>query len=173
MDNFILNIYSSGSSDTLIKQPMESYPRLFYGNELYIYNLRGSLFKVFNSSSLVEIIPDGVQIVPAITSIPDGQSSNTIIFCGQTITDGDAQFALKYAAYPESVWTSGSAFGAGFSPVDSISDYEGAINALTGNQRAGTYDRIIASSGVEPYPMSKSDTGIPTTALLTDLELAE
>jgi hypothetical protein len=177
MDNFILNITSSGSSTTLVKQTMGASPRLFSGSDLYIYNIFDYLYKVVNLESLTNIIPDNVGFVPAMTSIVNGTTSDTLVFCaGSNISTGDLEYTLKYTAYPEptnGIWSSGSTLPTSFAPVDSISDYAGAINALTGNSHAGTEYRIITSSGSAPYPMSKSDTGMPTTSVLTDLEMAE
>lgn len=178
MDNHILNITSSGSSTTLIKQAMGDIPRLFMGSDLYIYNIINNLYKVVNLESLSNIIPDGVAFVPAMTSIVgNGVDSDTLAFCaGVAFDTGDSEYTLKYTAYPEptnGIWSSGSTLPTSFAPVDSISDYAGAINALTGNSHAGTEYRIITSSGSAPYPMSRSDSGMPTTSVLTDLEMAE
>lgn len=181
MDNHILNITSSGSSTTLIKQAMDGVPRLFMGSDLYIYNVIDNLYKVVNLESLSNIIPSRTAYVPAMTSITgvgvNGMMSDTLAFCAGVVFDtGEPVSTLKYTAYPEptnGIWSSGSALPTSFSPVDSISDYAGAINALTGNSHAGTEYRIITSSGSAPYPMSKSDTGMPATSVLTDLEMAE
>jgi len=178
MDNYILNITSSGSSTTLIKQAMDGAPRLFMGNELYIYGVINNLYKVVDLESLSNIIPDRIAFVPAMTSIVgNGVDSDTLAFCAGVVFDtGALEYTLKYTVYPEptnGVWSSGSTLPASFSPVDSISDLSGAINALTGNSHTGTEPRIISSSGSSPYPMFQSDSGMPTTSVLTDLEMAE
>lgn len=178
MDNYILNLTSSGSSSTLIKQAMGYAPRLFMGTDLYIYNILDNLYKVVNLESLSNIIPDDVAFASAMTSIVgNGMDSDTLVFCaGANVDTGNPEYTLKYVAYPEpttGVWSSGSALPSLFYPIDSISDFGGAINALTGNGHGGNEERIITSSGSAPYPMSRSDSGMPTTSVLTDLEMAE
>ena len=178
LDIHVVDLISSGSSQTLVRQSIGLTPRLFYGSDLYIYNIE-SLYKVYNLSTLSDVSPDGMTRVSAITSISNGVGSNTIALgpIGAESALGDAVYGLKYTAYPETgMWSSGSALPSGFAPVDSESDYDGSINALTGNSYGGTAPRVMASSGSAPYPMSASDTGIPKTpipALITDIEIAK
>lgn len=178
-NNFVLDFYSSGSSQTIIKEQMELYPRLFQGSDLYIYNIRTSLFKVdISAESLVEIMPNGMFYVSAMTSVPTATSTNTIVFGPSTYT----QPQMKYSPTPETQesWTSGSMMPTRFYAVDAESNDDGSIMALAGNSHSGTEPRVMsATDNLRPmlrYNMIESDVGIPqsplTPSVITDIEIA-
>jgi len=174
MDNiFILDFVSSGSSETIVREPMYGSPRLFAYGDLYVYNASSGLLKLV-SDAYSDITPVGMPNVSAITTVPDTTSYDTVALGSIGNESGVWIYGLLYTPYPEpvaGVWSSGSPLPSGFVPVDSVSDQAGSINILTANRHGGTEPRIMVSTGSKPYSLSKSDTGIPVDAIMTDLEL--
>ena len=160
---------SSGSSVILAKIVATGNARLFEGDGTYVYRLSNALMKTSDyGGTFTNIIPSDMSLVTAICSTYAGLKPNTVVLGSLAAIN-----VMRYQPSQEiTTWSSGSTLPVGFVPVDAVSDYDGNISVLTGNSHTGTESRMIISSGSPPYAMSESDSGLPTTAIITDLSLA-
>lgn len=156
-------IYTVSGGETSFVQSFSATgsPKLAETDEsLWVYDINSKLLNSREGGiNLTNLIPSGVDRVQAIARPRD-----TFVFSS---TKG-------YAATPtEHVgdWKQQGALPSGFTPVDAVGEMSYNITCLVGSSATTGSDRVYRSSSGSPYTFSKSDTGMPLSAV-TDLEIA-
>jgi hypothetical protein len=161
---------SSGSAYTIGEIDGTGTPRIFSGDAIYLYQMAGALWTTRDfGGTWINIIPNlssGVTTICQTTG--SGSSDNTY-----ATEYGSANIKSWYQLFPEiTAWSSGSTIPSG-SLSDSVSSALSGLPILVGNIAAANAARVWRSTITAPYTMVQSDAGIPVTAQITDLDVAE
>lgn len=164
---FVLST-SSGSPISLGQLVGNGSPRIFSGDALYVYRLDSALWTTRDfGGNWINISPSS-----AISNVcqTSGSSTKNITYAtGYSPT----LIPAYYQEYPElTVWSSGSPIPSGLLS-DAVSSTIGDLPILMGNLAAANAARIWRTGFEPPYSAIKSDSGFPSTAQVTDIDIAE
>lgn len=169
MTAFTFATFSSGSTFVMSYPTGYGSPRIFEGGAFYLYNMSHLLMKSSDGSSWSDV---GNGLTPlAVCQDSLDTPARTLMF----VSNG----ASYYQATPESTggWTTSGSTSSEFMARDAVTDLQGSIGVVVGNNHSGTESRIVKSALSAPYSFADSDAGIPQTsgsiALITDLEVGE
>jgi len=155
MTTFFVMTTSSGSPLTLGQLVGGGSPRVFSGDALYVYRMDNAIWTTRDfGGTWINITASTVNS----TYVTGGRSSSIPAF---------------YQEYPEvTSWSSGSPIPSG-ELSDAVSSTFGDLPILIGNMAAGNAARVWRTGFDAPYTAVKSDSGFPTTAQVTDIDVAE
>jgi len=170
MSTFYVLAESSGSCFTVGQLVGSGTPRIFGGDVIYVYRMNSALWTTRDfGGNWINIIPAGLDYVSNVCQTSGSATSNVTYVTGS----GTASIPARYQLFPEiTAWSSGSPIPSG-SLSDAVSSTFGDLPILIGNSAPANAARVWRSDFSAPYGVAKSDTGLPTTARVWDLDIAE
>lgn len=167
MTTFFVLTTSSGSSLTVGQLVGTGAPRIFNGDAIYVYRMSNALWTTRDfGGTWTNIVPSSGASNVCQTS---GEATKNITY----VTGyGASSIPTYYQEYPElTAWSSGSPIPSG-ELSDAVSSTAGDLPILVGNLAAANAARIWRTGFSAPYAAVKSDSGFPTTAQVTDIDVA-
>lgn len=168
MTTFFVMTASSGSPLTLGQLVGGGSPRVFSGDALYVYRMDNAIWTTRDfGGTWINITASTVNSNLCQTS---GSATKNITY---VTGGGSSSIPSFYQEYPEMTsWSSGSPIPSG-ELSDAVSSTFGDLPILIGNMAAGNVARVWRTGFDAPYTAVKSDSGFPTTAQVTDIDVSE
>jgi hypothetical protein len=170
MTTFFVMTASSGSAFTIGQLEGDGAPVIFDGDAIYVYRMSGAIWTTRDyGETWINVVPNGLSWMTTLCQT----SGSAMADVTYTTSAGATSVPSRYQTFPEiTAWSSGSAIPSG-NMSDSVSSTISGLPVLVGNISVANAARVWRSTTAAPYAMVKSDAGIPVTAQVTVLDIAE